>query len=305
MFFTHLTSNKLKKIILVALSGITFSAQTQEPIKVGISPSTTTVSSNPTYSVDIPQVTMKDVKKDWLSYTSKSSKGKATIENGEFVQQSAVNKNISPNPFFLYSNLTETTAGVRLNARIGFNDLHQSSNITDSTQRLAFQKYLHDFAVSEYKEVVTVQLKKEEHKLKDMEKDLAKLIKGGEKSIKTINSNDRSNERADDAIAINKKDIETSSDKITEQKTLVEITAEDPNAKKGAEKTLGNMEDDKKDLQKENESAAKKIDDRNKENRKEDRNLVNANQSYESQVLAIEKQKALVNVIKEKLDHIF
>lgn len=279
------------------LSIISLSVFAQQPITVTVSKESSVGIINPSYSVDIPQVTLKDIEGNWLKYISKSSQGKAVLVNGEFIQQNTMNQNISPNSFTLYSKLTETTEGVRLAAHLARNAIEAGN----SNQPLAVQKYLRDFAVAEYRKAVVKELKTEENKLASLERNLAKVIKGEEKSTKTINVNERSNEQAVDVIATNNSDITVSGEKITEQKKMVDYTAADPNATKGAQKTLDELKDDKKDLQKANEAQQKKTDNRNKENRAEDRNLVKSQQNYETITLAIAQQRAVVNTVKEKL----
>ncbi len=290
----------MKKILFATFSIISLSVFAQEPIAVTISRDSSVGIVNPSYSVDIPQVTLKDVESNWLKYIAKSSEGKALLVNGEFAQQNMMNQNISPNYFTFYSKLTETTKGVNLTARLARNVIEAGN----SNQPLAVQKYLRDFAVAEYRKAVVAELNTEENKLASLERDLAKVIKGQEKSTKTINVNERSNERAVDAVATNNSDITASGEKITEQKKMVEQTAADPNATKGAQKTLNEMESDKKDLQKANETQQKNTDNRNKENRAEGRNLTNSQLSYETITLAITQQTAVVNAVKEKLAQI-
>ena len=106
-----------------------------------------------------------------------------------------------------------------------------------------------------------------------MEKDLAHLIRGEDKSSNATSKNERATDRANDAIATNRSDIEKSDEKISDQKDNVERNAADYNAAKGARKTLGELEDDKKGLQKSNEKQGKNIDKMNKENRASARSI--------------------------------
>lgn len=290
----------MKKTLIATLSIISLSAFAQQPIAVTVNKESSTDIANNSYSVDIPQATLKEIKNNWQKYTGKSSKGKALFVNGEFVQQNMENTNISPNSFTLYSNLTETTEGVHLTARLPQNGIE----VGNRNQPLAVEKYLRDFAVVEYRKAVEKELKAEENKLASLEQDLAKIIKGEEKSTKTINVNERSNEQAVDAIATNNSDIAVSGEKITEQKKMVEYTAADPNATKGAKKTLDELKGEKKDLQKANETQQKKTDNRNKENRAEDRNLTKSQMNYETITLAIAQQTVVVNAVKAKLEKI-
>ena len=293
----------MKVIFCIALSLISISLFAQETIMVTVDSSTASVAQH-TFSVDIPQTTIKDVKNDWQKHVASGNKGKASFVNEEYIQTGVVNKNISPDPFTMYSKLMETPVGVRLTARLELNYLASSSGVANSNQDLAVQKFLQDFAIDQYRTAVKKELNIEQKKLASLEKDLSKGIKEEEKSTKNMKENDRSNERSEDAISTNNRDINNSTDKISDQKGMVNVTASDPNATKGAKKTLAELKREKRSLQKQNESQSKKIDNRNKENREEDRNIQLAQQNNETLKVAIERQKAVVEVVQVKLNNI-
>ncbi|MBP9152372.1 MAG: hypothetical protein KBF73_08830 [Flavobacteriales bacterium] len=298
------TNPMLRALGILTFTTFSFGAFAQEPIIVtmdALAPSTATRNS---YSVDIPQVSLKDVERDWVKEVGKSSKGKATVVNGEHVQSGAVNTNISPEPFTYYSRFVEAPKGVRLTSWLGNNNIVSASGVANANQDLAVQKFMRDFAVEAYRGAVKEELKMEEDKLRDLEKNMAQAVKTEEKSNKTIQQNQRSNIKADDAIATNERDIERKTENITDQKDMVQQTAADPNANKGAKKTLGELESDKKGLQKENEKASKDIVAREKESRAADRTMVNANQVKETKASDIEAQREVVRLVKLKLDGI-
>lgn len=291
----------IKQILFLVLVTFSLGAVAQNPIVVNVSPAPMSMDTQRSFVVVIPQTILKEVKSDWLKYTGKGSKGKATELNGELLQTGAVNKNISSDPINVYSKLTETTEGVRLNVWL---DEKSVSSKPNNGQHLAVQKYVYDFSVQQYRAAVQKELKTEQAKQKKLENDLSGLIKGEEKAVKTVSENERSTERANDAIATNYRDIDNSTEKISDQKQNVERNAADANAAKGAKKTLGELQDEKKDLQKENEKQSKKIDSRNKENRAEVRHMVASQENQEAKIAALEKQKLIVHAVQEKLNNI-
>jgi hypothetical protein len=105
-------------------------------------------------------------------------------------------------------------------------------------------------------------------------------------------------------MATNKADIESSSNKIHDQKEMVEQTSSDANATKGAKKTLGELEDEKKDLQKSNEEEAKDLVKSNKEIRESERNTANMQDAQAIKKGNIEVQKTKIQAIKIKLSKI-
>lgn len=291
----------IKQILPIVLFSISITAFSQNPIVVTVSPAPVSMDTLRSFVVVIPQTILKDVEKDWLKYLRRGSKGKATEANGVNLQTGAVNKNISAEPFNVYSRLISTTGGVRLNVWLGEISI---SKVPNSGQHLAVQKYVYDFVVQQYRHAVEAELKTERAKQQKLGNDLAGYIKSEEKSTKTVNANERTTERAKDAITTNNGDIQNSTDKISDQKQNVERNASDQNASKGAKKTLAELEDEKKDLQKENEKKSEKMYDRNKENRKEVRNIENSHENQANTAAALEKQKQVVHDVQTKLDNI-
>lgn len=295
----------LKQFVFVSLSILSLTAFSQKQITVietaqPMCKDTQQVS----FATVIPQTNLKESEKNWLKYLSNGSKGKAVIVNGDNLQTGVVNKNISVNPFDVYSKLRETNEGVQLTVWFPENSAVFTSKEQNTGVNQAMEKYIHDFGVQEYKRVVQRELKAEQEKQKNLESELAGLIKAEEKSIKTVSQNERSTERANLAIATNNSDIQNSSDKISNQKDNVDRNAADANATKGAKKTLGELEDDKKDLQKQNEKQGKQMDSRDKENRAEERSMVGSKEKQAAKTEAIEKQKVIVAEVQAKLNNI-
>jgi hypothetical protein len=299
--YANSVSHFTKGGLFLLLMGLSLSAFPQKQIIVEVD---TLSKANHSMVVDIPQATAKDIQKNWVKYAAVGSKEKAQLVNGENVQPNAMNKNISPNSFTTYSKVLETNEGIRLTVWLTQNNTPLGSSETNSGTDLAIQKFVRDFAVAQYRLAIQNELKAEQNKQKVMEKQLAASIAAEEKSVKTIQTNDRSNQRSDDAIETTKSDIDNSSDKINNQKAMVNGTSSDASTTKAAQKSLGNLEDDKKDLQKKNEARSKQIDSRNKANRSEERSLVIAKQNVALKAADIEKQKALVLEVQTKLSNV-
>jgi len=257
-----------------------------------------------TFYVDIPQTTRETSERPWLKYLRKGSKGKASEVNGQFQQLGVVNKNISQTPFDVHSTMVEAIGGVRLSA--WFTKGGAAFVATDGAagKDLAVKKYLHDFAVGQYRTAVTQELNTEKSKLKAMEKSLTKIIKEGERSGETINRNQRSGQRTTDAMTSSEQAIVNKNESIEGQRDMVDATATDPNASKGANKTMDNLKDDKKDLQKLNESQGRDLDDLNKDTRAAERKLTTAAERMTDMQAQIVAQRAVVAQVKVKLDAI-
>lgn len=294
----------MKNLMLAALSALSFSVFAQTTITVTESPAAMSKGTQPSFYVEIPGATAKQIEKDWQSYTGKGSKGKSSNTNGEYLQAGAVNTNVSPQPFNVYAKLLESTGNVRLTVWLTPNDTLFFSKANDSLQYLAIEKYIRDFAVAEYTDVVKGELKGEQDKLKALDKELNGLIKEEEKAGKKINDSKRSIDKSNQTIADNNRQIGELGYKVLDQKGMVERTASDPNANKGAKQTLKDLENQKKQLQKSNATENKNIEAQNKTIREEERNIGSIQEKIKNKKDEIEKQKEKVKEVQAKLDGI-
>src|ERR1700753_166312 len=133
------------KLIALATMLSTGVAYAQDPLNVDEAVKPMSKGSNPSFTVLIPQNTLKSTDKDWRKYIGAGSKGKVVDANGEIFIAGAVNKNVSATPFNVYSTLVETTDGVRLTAWLSLNDSVYISKDQGNDRDLAAQKYVRDF----------------------------------------------------------------------------------------------------------------------------------------------------------------
>lgn len=283
---------------------LSVNAVAQKEIVVDEAPRAMSRDTQFSYLVDIPQATLKITEKNWLNYVSADSKGAATFVNGEHLQTEVNNKNISSQPVNIYSKLIETTEGVRLTVWITEKNFSFIANNPNSIEDLAIQKFVRDFAVKEYKEAVQEELKTEQNKQKELEKNANNSSKDYEHSNTKISKDQRTILQSKDNISTNTADIARTTLKIEEQKKMVEKTAADPNANKGAKKTLHNLEQSKENLQKQNNQLNKKIEDAEKEIREEIKNASTVQQKETFQSPELEAQRLKVYSIQTKLNNI-
>jgi hypothetical protein len=295
---SHSKPTEMKHALLALMLTATLSAQAQITVE---SNTQQTADGQTTFHVDIPQNTRKTTEKPWLKYSGKGSKGKSSEVNGQYVQLGAVNRNISSSPFDLTSTLVEAVDGVRLSVWLTRDGAAFIAKESVTGQDLAVKKYLHDFAVDQYRCAVKDELKAETSKLKTMEKSLASVIKEGERSGETINRNVRSGQRTTDAMTKSEGDIANKTERIEGQRDMVDATASDPNANAGAKETLDEMKDDKKDLQKLNESQGRELDDLNKDTRAAERNLTSSAERLADMQAKVAVQRTIVADVKAKL----
>jgi len=264
-----------------------------------------TLGKHASMEITIPQAKLSDVDKSWQKYIKSGSKNKPEVKDGITSIKGAINKNVSPQGFDLYSKLIGTTDGVKMIVWFVREDSIYMSSATGTDRDLAAEKYLHDFAVGEYKYAVKDELKAEQDKLKSLEDELKEFIKDEEKSNKKINENERSIERQKNAIQANNNDQKNKAEQIGAQKKVVEQQkAISADAGKDAAKVQKGFESELKKLEKENEKLNKDIDDWEKEIREEGRNIDKSKQNQALKNEDIEKQRKAINAVQNKLDNI-
>ncbi len=296
----------MKKTLFVALCVVSVSVSVFAQKQITVLEDTFAMSKGTQtgFQVVVPQITLIEAEKQWLKYVATGTKVKATAVNGENIQPGAVNPNVSPKPFTIYSKLLETTEGVRITAWLTENDTIFFSKQVNSDQDLAVQKYIRDFAVAVYHNEVKDELQAEQDKQKALEKELNNLIKEEEKSGKKISESNRAIQKSTDNIATNNGDIQNMAYKISDQKGMVERTASDPNAHKGAKQTLKDLENQRKKLQSQNVAENKNIDAMNKTIREEERKITDLKEREASKTTEIEQQKQKVKEVLTKLEGI-
>lgn len=273
-------------------------------LEVETMPKTEGKESQTVFYVDIPQTNLGDTEKAWHKYIGKHSTGKASSANGSHIQLGAVNKNIAFAPFDVHSTLVESVRGVRLSAWLTQNGEAFITPNAPQGRDLAVKKYVHDFATSQYRCAVEDELKQEKSKLKDMEKAMRGFVKDSEKASRTISRNERKSQRTKEAMTVSEKAIVKKAETIDGQRGMVESTATDPNANKGANKTMDEMKDDKKDLQKLNEGQGRDLDDLNADTRAEERKITSIQLNKAVTKEQIDAQRNLVRDIQAKLNSI-
>ena len=289
-------------LLMALLPAVVFA---QLDIKISESTQTFSKGAKPAYQFEIPQAHLKQTKSDWMDYLKKSAKGKPAIVNGEVWMNGAVNDNVTFGPFAVYSTLLETTTGVTLTAWVSFNNdsIYISPSISD--RNLAVKKYLHDFALLEYKVVVKAQLQAENVKLKKLQNELESLYKQQDKANKKGNEFSRDIERNRDKIRTNENDQQTKQSQIATQKQVVDDQRNNPGPElDAARKSLKEYQSALNKLINQKEKLHRQIDKWEANIRAQDRNTTAALNNQKTKSAEIDQQKAAVKVVSDRLDNI-
>ena len=127
------------------------------------------------YSVIIPISKIKKVKNHWSEYIEQDSYGWRSGKNGIHRQKGMMESSISSEKFTIYSEVVTTDSGVRLTVWFEQNDKALVASESGDKLDLAIKKYIHDFAIKQYRDAIQIQLKEKQLHKRRKEMELAGL----------------------------------------------------------------------------------------------------------------------------------
>lgn len=175
---------------------------------------------NPVLTVIIPEADDADVEKAWKSLM-KDYNAKVSNKDGVFADNAAISE-ISANTVDVYAITKKDDNGVKLIVAIDLGGAFISES-THSTEYNAAEKIIEKFAVEISKKAVNKKLEDAKDKQKDLEDNLAQLIKKKEKLEKEIEEYKKKITTNEEDIVINKSDQEKAAKLIEDQKKAVEV----------------------------------------------------------------------------------
>lgn len=256
------------------------------------------------FSVLIPEADLQTVQKAWTKYLKKETKAKTEEINGEIYISRLLEK-IAPDSIHISSYLKEYDGYINVTAAFNINGNFVSPEFIEEVY-LPAKKYVRDFAITQYQNVVVQELKQEEKQLNKLNNELKSLYNQEDNLIAQINNLKREIVTANDEIKLNEIDQSSKVLQIQAQKEVVYQlqTANDEEALKNAEKLLKDMEKDFDKLQKENKNYYKKIDNNNISINQHNRTLDNLKKEQKLKQFDIEEQEIKVRRVNNKLNNI-
>jgi len=165
-------------ICLIPLSGT--KAQTPVPIKVSEDTLSIGNSSMPAMVVNIPEAQYEKVLKDWKKSLESGTKSKVIIEDNKMSLFGARLK-MFENPVNVYSTISNQDDGLNLKTAV---EISRDKYIDRDNEFSKLRDFMFTFAKEQYIEIAEEQLKAEDQKLKELQKELSAVDKGESKSDK-------------------------------------------------------------------------------------------------------------------------
>ena len=270
----------MNPLIHVTLFLFSMSVYAQKEITVTAVTRDMSRGQQPGYMVNIPEAKVADVKPSYKKRLDENTKADSKEINGELINYGVVNKNFSMSTFIVYAKMVETIDGVELTAFVSEDSLNFINESSAPEKVAALKQSLHEFAVAEYKKVVTKQLNAENVKLNELKKTLDDQVSEENKNTKEISEKQREIDSYKAKIEESKADQAASTEQIGKQQQMLEKIGDKNSPEYGlASKNLKKHEGEKRDHIKSEEKLHRNIDDTNTEIR----NLQNENEDLKKQ----------------------
>jgi hypothetical protein len=259
----------------------------------------------PGFQTFIPEGKWKDITSAYKKQLEENTKIDAKEIGGEVVSYGVINKNFSSKPFTVFSKFLETPEGVDMVVFVTEDSVNFVSESSDPDKLVALKKSIRDFAVTQYKKIISKKLEVETDKLNKLKKDLANKAEDESDNLKDIGKKQREIENNTVKIESNKTAQVSMADQISRQQyTVNEISDRNSSQYKQAAKDLKSYQGEKKSKEKESEKMGRKIDN-NKADIKEleykNEELKKLQASLKEKVDA---QEVVVKSIQQELDGI-
>lgn len=143
----------------------------------------------PGLSVLIPEVNYESTLKNWIKILESGTKSRVVTENGEMSIFGAIIKSVKETPLNVYSILMNRDSLLKLVVVFELKKDQYISRADDENDLSKAKGFLFSFAKNQYIDLAAAQLKEEENKLRDIEKQLASKEKGQSGMERSIRSN--------------------------------------------------------------------------------------------------------------------
>jgi hypothetical protein len=258
--------------------------------------------SQPGFMVKIPNAKLKTVISDWKKYLRQDNKTKINENDGEFSLMNTNVATISADTINIYSLVNANQTDVDLVGFINRKDSAFESTSNNPEISSNFSKYIRNFAVYEYRNIVTDELEVEQKKLETLNTGLLQLDKNNEQAEKKIKANEKENEKKQDEIKNNLQLKELKSDAIYEQQKVLAPLTSSSDLKKDEEKKLKALEKDKSKIEKKIDTLHSEIDANDKENKDLKKKIEDTTTDLiPAKKKEIEKQKEVISAVDTKL----
>ena len=197
--------------------------------------------------VNIPEANFENTLKTWIKELETGTKSKVVTETSDMTIFGAILKDITPNPINVYSRMVSQDSMLLLTASFELKkDLYIERGLFE-TEYARARSFMFNFAKNRYIEVVNDQLKAEENKLRDLQKELGSLDKDETGMNRAIRSNNKLISAEKDRLIVLNNELTSVSAALIEHNTQLNSMAPG-NERDEKEKYIKSLEQQKKKI---------------------------------------------------------
>jgi len=291
--------NLLLLSVLISSTGI----NAQKPIL--ITEDSLKVGSNkyPGISVFIPEVEYEKTQKNWIRIQESGTRSKVVDESGKMSIFGAISKSISDTPFNILSEIVDRDTVLKLTAAFELRKDVYTERATGEAELAKAKTYLFNFAKEQYVDLVNEQLKSEENRLKDLQKEITSLQRDQSGMEKDIRSNNKRITSEEDRLVILNNELTSLTAAIYEHN--MQLNSLEPGFEK--EEKVKHI----KELEKQKKKATRSIKKSENKISKAEKSINNANRAIpkndDTQEMIrrrISDQEAVVKQFEDKLNRV-
>jgi len=258
------------------------------------------------YAVNIPEVDIETIKKDWSKLIRQNTKSKVEELGLEINIMGTQIEEIHHAPMNLYSSIYKIDTVIKL---IAFFEIDSIFFVFDETNKTlqseknhhAIQHFMRVFAVEQYHSTVAEELEEEEKELKMLNKEFESLQKENENAQKDVEECEQGIINSEHAITTLTTDNERKLEEVNKQKESMASIDKDSEMGKKAKKDLKGMEKDKKNIENQLEKERKNIVECTSTIDEMNRLIESNTERIEDLELSIDLQEDVVKAVTTKL----
>lgn len=294
----------MKRIYLLALTSILgMMAYGQKEIRVTETAREMSRGLQPSFMVNIPETTLRDVERAWPKHLQRGTRAKVQQDKQEIKISGASIEGVQGGTVTVYSRLFAEKEDVMLYSFFEIDSVFFLAE-QDPDKANSIRTYLRGFAVATYQESVKEQLKLEQKKLQSMEKILENLRDEEKKNEKLVRESEREIRELKDAISENTSDQERINGQLESQKDRVDAVKDFEEERAKEEKVLKQLKREKKKMQSQREGMYRKIDKLEAAIKKANRDIRIGQEKQKLQEKENTRQSGVVEAVQRKLEAI-
>ncbi|MBN2813094.1 MAG: hypothetical protein JXQ80_03395 [Bacteroidales bacterium] len=201
----------------------------------------------PGIHVAIPEVPFEAVQKNWIKTMESGTKSKAVYDKGNWTLFGANISSVSPTPVNIYSRIENQDSLVRLLVAMELRKDDFVQKGSHEAELASVKEYLKQFAKGQYLDLVKAQLKAEEKKLKEVERNFRSYGKQQSRLERTIKSAEKTLNAEQEALVTSNTELNSVTVELASQTMQFNELAEGP-AREERAKYLKSLEKRKKQI---------------------------------------------------------